>query len=169
LDNIDTDYIWERLEESGIVNGEVVDEEKLNNNPFIRQVTTDAERIAQEEQVAQKEVYQSKGGVSYHAGDQVDALSADNAIVRLVIDHVDDNYVYYTMPSVPAQKPVSMFRDRFEGYLDDGRFTVLVAEPERQAVPPDLSDQPITRTGDSITIGSGDASHEVDVTLSDEQ
>jgi len=169
LDNIDTDYIRERLAESGIVNGEVVDEEKLNNNPFIRQVTADAERIAQEEQAAQKEVYQSKGGVSYRAGDQVDALSADNAIVRLVIDHVDDNYVYYTMPSVPDQEPVNMFRDRFEGYLDDSRFTVLGVEPERQAAPPDLSGQPITRTGDSITIGNGDASHEVDVTVSDEQ
>ena len=33
----------------------------------------------------------------------------------------------------------------------------------------DLSGQPITRTGDTITIGNGDASHEVDVTLTDEQ
>jgi hypothetical protein len=169
LDNIDTDYIRERLAESGIVNGEVVDEEKLNNNPFIRQVTADVERITQEKQAAQKEVYQSKGGVSYCAGDQVNALSADNAAVRLVIDHVDDNYVYYTMPSVPNQQPVNMFRDRFEGYLDDGRFTILGAEPVRQTAPPDLSGQPITRTGDTITIGSGDASHEMDVTLSDEQ
>ncbi|HEX3016236.1 MAG TPA: DEAD/DEAH box helicase [Caproicibacter sp.] len=34
---------------------------------------------------------------------------------------------------------------------------------------PPLSGQPITRTGDTITIGSGDATHEIDVTLSDEQ
>jgi N12 class adenine-specific DNA methylase/adenine-specific DNA methylase len=40
---------------------------------------------------------------------------------------------------------------------------------EEQATPPDLSGQPITRTGDTITIGSGSASHEVDITLSDEQ
>jgi N12 class adenine-specific DNA methylase len=40
---------------------------------------------------------------------------------------------------------------------------------EEQATPPDLSGQPITRTGDTITIGNGDASHEVDVTLTDEQ
>ncbi len=39
---------------------------------------------------------------------------------------------------------------------------------EEQAAP-DLSGQPITRTGDTITIGNGDASHEVDVTLTDEQ
>ena len=40
---------------------------------------------------------------------------------------------------------------------------------EEQAAPPDLSGQPITRIGDTITIGNGDASHEVDITLSDEQ
>ena len=39
---------------------------------------------------------------------------------------------------------------------------------EEQAAP-DLSGQPITRTGDTITVGNGDASHEVDVTLTDEQ
>ena len=32
---------------------------------------------------------------------------------------------------------------------------------------PDLSGQPITREGDTLTIGSGDATHEVDITVSD--
>ncbi len=40
---------------------------------------------------------------------------------------------------------------------------------EEHPVPPDLSGQPITRTGDTITVGNGHAYHEVDVTLSDEQ
>ena len=40
---------------------------------------------------------------------------------------------------------------------------------EEQAAPPDLSGQPITRIGDTITIGNGNASHEVNITLSDEQ
>lgn len=40
---------------------------------------------------------------------------------------------------------------------------------EERPAPPDLSGQPITRTGDIITVGTGDASREVDVTLSDEQ
>ena len=31
---------------------------------------------------------------------------------------------------------------------------------EEQAAPPDLSGQPITRSGDTITIGNGDASHD---------
>ena len=36
--DINTEEIRQRLEEVGIVNGEVVDEEKLNNSPFIRMV-----------------------------------------------------------------------------------------------------------------------------------
>ena len=85
LDDVDTVDIRERLEQSGIVNGEMVDEEKLNNSPIILQITADAERIAREE----------------------------------------------------------------------------------QAVSPDLSDEPITRTGDTITMGDGNVSHEADVTFSD--
>ena len=87
LGDIDPVAIRERLEQFGIVGGKVVDEEKLNSDPFIRQVTADVERIAQEE----------------------------------------------------------------------------------QAAPPDLSGQPISRMGDTITIGYGPASHETDVTLSDEE
>ena len=40
---------------------------------------------------------------------------------------------------------------------------------QEEQTAPNLSGQPITRTGDTITIGNGDASHEVDVTLTDEQ
>lgn len=54
--------------------------------------------------------------------------------------------------------------------------TITRAEDEKssafsvpQAVPPDLSDLPWTRTGDTITVGTGDSFHEVDVTLSDKQ
>ena len=39
---------------------------------------------------------------------------------------------------------------------------------EEQAAP-DLNGQPVTRTGDTITVGNGDASHKVDVTLTNEQ
>jgi len=48
LDDIDTDYIRERLAESGIVNGELVDPDALDRNPFIQQMMADAERVAQE-------------------------------------------------------------------------------------------------------------------------
>ena len=53
FDDIDPIEIRERLAEAGIVNGEVVDPDALDNDPFIRQVMADAERIAQEEQATE--------------------------------------------------------------------------------------------------------------------
>ena len=50
FDDIDPVAIREALEQRGIVDGQVVDPEKLEQDPFIRQVTADVERIAQEEQ-----------------------------------------------------------------------------------------------------------------------
>ena len=34
---------------------------------------------------------------------------------------------------------------------------------------PDLSGQPVTREGDAITIGNGEPTHEIDITVSDEE
>ena len=50
FDNIDPIAIREALAERGIVNGELVDEEKLNNDPFIQRMMADVEQIAAEEQ-----------------------------------------------------------------------------------------------------------------------
>lgn len=43
LDDIDPAVIRQQLEDAGIVNGELVDEDKLNSDPFIQQVMADAE------------------------------------------------------------------------------------------------------------------------------
>ena len=45
FDNIDPITIREALEERGIVNGQVADPEKLDNDPFIQQVMSDVEQI----------------------------------------------------------------------------------------------------------------------------
>ena len=50
FDNIDPIAIREALAERGIVNDELVDEEKLDNDPFIQRVMADVEQIAAEEQ-----------------------------------------------------------------------------------------------------------------------
>ena len=50
FDNIDPIAIREALAERGIVNGQVVDPEKLDSDPFIRQVMRDVEAVATEEQ-----------------------------------------------------------------------------------------------------------------------
>ena len=52
-----------------------------------------------------------------------------------------------------------------ERYLAD--ILRISTRAETQAAPPDLSGQPVTREGDTLTIGSGDATHEVDITVSD--
>ena len=91
FDNIDPIAIREALAERGIVNGQVVDPEKLDNDPFIQQVMQDVEAVSAEEQAE-------------------------------------------TEPPVP-----------------------------------DLSGQPVTREGDTLTIGSGEPTHEMDITVSDEE
>ena len=93
FDNIDPIAIREALAQRGIVNGQVVDPEKLDSDPFIQQVMRDAETIA--------------------AGEQAEARPE---------------------PSVP-----------------------------------DLSGQPITREGDTITVGNGEPTHEIDITVTDEE
>ena len=93
FDNIDPIAIREALAERGIMNGQVVDPEKLDNDPFIQQVMRDVETVAAEEQA-----------------------------------------------EAVANPPV-----------------------------PDLSGQPVTREGDTLTIGSGEPTHEIDITVSDEE
>lgn len=46
--------------------------------------------------------------------------------------------------------------------------TGMDAIPE-EPVAPDLTGQPVTREGDTLTIGNGPATHEVDITVSDEE
>ena len=90
LDDVDPIAIRETLAQRGIVDGQVVDPEKLDGDPFVQRVMADAQRIAAE-------------------------------------------------------------------------------ETSEQPTPPDLSGQPITRTGDTITIGNGDPVHEIDITVPDEE
>lgn len=47
LDDVDPAVIRQQLEDAGIVNGELVDEDKLNSDPFIKQVMADAETDAE--------------------------------------------------------------------------------------------------------------------------
>ena len=90
LDDVDPIAIRETLAQRGIVDGQVVDPEKLDSDPFVQRVMADAQRIAAE-------------------------------------------------------------------------------ETSEQPIPPDLSGQAITRTGDTITIGNGDPVHEIDIAVSDEE
>lgn len=56
LDDIDPAVIRQQLEDAGIVNGELVDEDKLNSDPFIQQVMAVAESDADDEWVEQRQL-----------------------------------------------------------------------------------------------------------------
>ncbi len=64
------------------------------------------------------------------------------------------------------------FRYRLHREIVEETYSVLSQPQQEQAAqeePPNLSGQPITREGDTITIGNGNAAHEVDITVSDEK
>lgn len=141
FENIDPVEIRERLAERGIVDGKVVDPEKLGSDPCIRQVRADVERITGGDE---PEAYTSPAGHIYHPGDAVDAFFDDEStVVRMILDYVDEDYIWYTMPSVPGQEPVQMRREIFEKYLDNGEFRPVPAPMPEKA--PELGPSPTVR------------------------
>ena len=70
LDDIDPAVIRQQLEDAGIVNGELVDEDKLNSDPFIQQVMAVAESDA--------------GALNVSSDELVNNFNTDNAIVAIL-------------------------------------------------------------------------------------
>ncbi len=56
LDDVDPAVIRQQLEDAGIVNGELVYEDKLNSDPFIQQVMADAEAVADNSDLIEQEL-----------------------------------------------------------------------------------------------------------------
>ena len=55
-------------------------------------------------------------------------------------------------------------------FYDEASATEFMRELERQeTAPPDLSGQTMTREGDTITVGNNEATHEIDITVTDEE
>ena len=67
LDDVDPIAIREALAQRGIVDGHVVDPEKLDNAPFVQQVMADAQRIAAEESAGQEHPEPAAEPPAYHA------------------------------------------------------------------------------------------------------
>ena len=69
------------------------------------------------------ETYTTRNGVTYHSGDAIDSHTGDeDPIIRLVIDHVDEQHVWYTVPDKPDEGMREMSRLLFETYLNTGVF-----------------------------------------------
>ena len=108
FDNIDPTAIREALAERGIVNGQVADPEKLNNDPFIQQVMADAEQIA----AAESPTFHSET-VAVYPGDK-NNLPYDVVVERL---HIEE-------PEPPA--PVTEPEKPFEEVLDEHPVSIQV-------------------------------------------
>ena len=112
LDDVDPIAIREALAERGIVNGELVDPEALERDPFIQQVTADAERIAQEEQEPALE--QAKSLINDFCQSEYgdDADFSDLTKIGVAYTTVTDD-------EIPIQVNIDLVNYRLERYLDD--------------------------------------------------
>ena len=136
LDEVDPQRIREKLAESGIVDGEVVDEEKLNASPFIQQVEADA--IAAEEPLP-------FGRIEYlHTDGRVREQIEYSDLAQFEADIREDNYY-----GVPMK--VTLYTDR-EGKTVPHQFlyeldpplhgTSVIMNPYLEIEPPEAQSLP---------------------------
>ena len=129
LDDVDPIAVRERLAESGIVNGEVVNPEALDNDPFIQQVMADADRVAQEEQ---PDAFTTPAGLTVHVGDAVAMTDEEGTTIHFQIVDIDADSISYVSLDFPGGNTISLERAYFEQYLDE----------YNGAVEPPASEQP---------------------------
>ncbi|MSC86271.1 DEAD/DEAH box helicase [Eubacterium sp. am_0171] len=112
LDDVDPIAIREALAQRGIVNGELVDPAALDRDPFIQQVTADAERIAQEEQEPALERAKSLINDFCQSEYGDDADFSDLTKIGIAYTTVTDD-------EIPVQVNIDLVNYRLERYLDD--------------------------------------------------
>ena len=134
LDDVDPVAIRERLAQAGIVNGEVVDPDALDHDPFIQQVMADAEQIAREEQPVEPDVFTTPGGRQYRVGEEYEARTSNGEVlVNVRIERVSEDAVSYSLPEKPDDAPIQLPRADFDQLMDEGRFTPVQTE-QAQAI-----------------------------------
>ena len=67
-------------------------------------------------------VFTTPLGNAYRVGDGFSSTAAEQRDTLMVVERVDEDNVWYTLPSVPGQETVSVDRTVFERYLDTGYF-----------------------------------------------
>ena len=67
-------------------------------------------------------VFTTPLGNAYRVGDGFSSTTAEQRDTLMVVERVDEDNVWYTLPSVPEQETVSVDRTVFERYLDTGYF-----------------------------------------------
>ena len=67
-------------------------------------------------------VFTTPLGNAYRVGDGFSSTAAEQRDTLMVVERVDEDNVWYTLPSVPEQETASVDRTVFERYLDTGYF-----------------------------------------------
>ena len=67
-------------------------------------------------------VFTTPLGNAYRVGDGFSSTAAEQRDTLMVVERVDEDNVWYTLPSVPEQETVSVDRTVFERYLDTSYF-----------------------------------------------
>ena len=69
-------------------------------------------------------VFTTPLGFAYHVGDTLSSKATEHQDVLMVIGRVNEDEVWYTLPSNPQQEAINVDRNSFERYLDTGYFSV---------------------------------------------
>ena len=128
LDEIDPEQIREQLAQNGIVNGEVVDPEALERNPFIQQVEADVEAIAAEEAAEEQEPPSEPEIPPLRPGERrISEHDGIPAMREITIDlFPDEPAPAHRHPQKPPEEPPFAY-DLHPGdtiYMDNRPFTV---------------------------------------------
>ena len=130
LDDVDPVAIRERLEQNGIVNGDVVDPDALDRDPFIQTVVGDAQRIADEDRAKETEApWQYKIG---------DTVYLDDTAFR--IEQIRDREVQLRDPALAYPVFRAESKEHFEAMLAqderNSQFRIAVIQPPITLAPP---------------------------------
>ena len=128
LDEIDPEQIREQLAQNGIVNGEIVDPEALERNPFIQQVEADVEAIAAEEAAEEQEPPSKPEIPPLRPGERrIPEHDGIPAMREITIDlFPDEPTPVHRHPQKPPEEPPFAY-DLHPGdtiYMDNRPFTV---------------------------------------------
>ena len=130
LDDIDPIAIRETLAQHGIVNGEVVDSEKLDADPFIQQVMGDVDRISREQAAIREadEAFANEYLIPHESTFEIDGR-------RFVVDSVNLDFGKVSLQDVTFQNAAGfpIFRSESIAFM---RGLMEISEVQRTAEPP---------------------------------
>ncbi len=105
---------------------------------------------------------ESKRRVAAH----MEAHARDKGTATFLRAEYGDDLPAFPVTGAATDLPWPKVQRRLAQLMEQGAFLEETEPPAREV--PDLTGQPITRQGDTITIGSGGTAHEIDVTVTDE-